>query len=388
MKLRLLVAAGSFLVTLIILELSLRSYYWLSAQQFFHPNPQETTITWQNDPLLGRRLTPKQQGWFVSSTKEYFTWITVNQAGWPDADHSFAKPADTFRIVIIGDSFVENFQVPFHQTFFRQLQDKLNNKLLDKKIEVIALGLGDSGTAQQYLILKNYALIYQPDLVIQFFFSGNDVKNNSLILQGDPHRPYFKLENNQVVLQSFTTKNSLFPQNMLIFFKDHSKLLTLILNFKGQIINRFSTDLNDYPIDYHVYDQNPSADYQAAWELTLRLLLLEKQTAETAGAKFLLVTLANNEQVNKNVWPEIQNTYPKLKTASLDLKKPDEILAEFCQINNLDCLFTLSFFQDFVKQNPATPTHFQKDGHWSQTGTNLVANFLTEKLAPMLEFKR
>ena len=61
-------------------------------------------------------------------TKEYSSKVKVNSQGWPDIEHNLAKPKDIYRMLILGDSFVENFQVPRLKKIFRQLQDKLGNK--------------------------------------------------------------------------------------------------------------------------------------------------------------------------------------------------------------------------------------------------------------------
>ncbi len=59
------------------------------------------------------------------------------------------------------------------------------------------MGRGNTGRAQQYLMLKEYGLKYKPDLVIQMFLTANDVKNNSPVLQNDPYLPYFEIDGNK-----------------------------------------------------------------------------------------------------------------------------------------------------------------------------------------------
>jgi len=108
-------------------------------------SPHETNLEFYDNPIFGSALVPNQKGLFVTETKEYSSKVEVNSQGWPDTEHSFEKPEGVYRILILGDSFVENFQVPFEKRFFRQLQDKLGSKF-----EIIAMGRGNTGTAQQY----------------------------------------------------------------------------------------------------------------------------------------------------------------------------------------------------------------------------------------------
>lgn len=368
------------LFSFILIEILLKSYYLISEKMFFGLKPSRTTIKWRDDELVGKRLVPNQSGWFVTDSKEYFTWIDVNSGGWRESKHSLEKPEDIYRILVIGDSFVENFQVPLEQTFFKQLEKGFNN------IEVVAMGLGDSGTAQQYILLKEFGLAYQPDLIIHFFFTGNDVKNNSLQLQGDPHRTYFTLEKEGLKLQPFKTRTSIPGNRVKSFLKNNIRTLELLLNIKDKILTSLSSPAG-YPIDYHVYDKNYSQEYKKAWETTKRLILQSRTEAEDAGAEYILVSSANNEQVNQDVWESLKLEYPALQNADIDLEKPDKVLKEFCQEEDLNCLFMLPYFKDYRNKHSGETTHYLLDGHWNETGTDLVADFLVANLEDYFSIK-
>ena len=74
------------------------------------------------DPYCGSRLRPGFQGWF---TKEGRASATINSAGFRDREHPLAKPPDTIRIAVLGDSFAEAVQVPLELTFWSVLEDEL-----------------------------------------------------------------------------------------------------------------------------------------------------------------------------------------------------------------------------------------------------------------------
>lgn len=346
-------------LTLLLTELLLRGYFAFTTSR--------TTIKWFEDTGIGRRLLPNQSGLFVTESKEYKTQIQTNSNGWRDSEHNTEKTEGAFRILILGDSFVENFQVKLEDTFFKKVEEKFNSE--GKKIEIVALGLGDTGTAQQYLIFEKYGKAYKPDLVLHLLFTGNDIKNNSPILNGDPHRPYFELDNNNLKGITYTPRNNSF----LKFIKENSRLVELLLNAKGKFLAKKPSD---YPIDYHIYDQTYSADYEAAWEVTKKLILQTKQQVEAIGARYILISSANNEQINSGLWTQIKHVYPKLQSAQLDLEKPDKILSAFCEEHSINCQFLLPYFLEFKKNNPEVLTHFPYDGHWTGAGTNLVADFI------------
>lgn len=363
------------LTAIIIGELSFRLIYFLGDKQILGLRPLKSTIGWQDDGMIGRRLLPSQQGWFVTPTHEYYTWVTVNSQGWRDTEHQFDKASGIFRIVLVGDSFVENFQVPLEDTFFQIAEKKINSANPTPKIEVIALGLGDTGTAQQLQIIENYASLYKPDLVIHFFYMGNDVKNNSAKLQGDPYRLYFKLQDGQLQATPFVTRSSLAQQRFLSFVKNNSNLVEWLLDQKGKIF----TKIDGYPIDYQVYSINYSEEYQQAWEVTKAQIKEAKNQVSNLGADYWLVTIPAQEQVDGQFWQDVISFYPKMQKLYFDLARPDKIIREFCSQENLGCLFTTDFFKEKFAQNNQR-LFYRKDGHWNSAGSSLMADILGEFL--------
>lgn len=356
------------IIGLSLTEILLRLVFFVGERQLFGFHPFKTSITWQDNLDIGNvLLSPNTSGWFVSPTKEYYTWIEANNDGLRDTDHLVPKENDTVRILILGDSFVQNFQVPLDKTFFKKLEENLKNGN-QKKIEVIAVGLGNTGTDQQFIALEKIGLKYKPDLVIQMFFTGNDIKNNYSSLNQNPNLPYFTLKNDQLIpvptaKSNFTTKDKI--KKLLKNFY----LVQLSLDLRQKLLEK--------PSDYSVYDVNYSNDYEKAWNITQQVILETKKITENAGGKYILVSLANNEQVNPDNYP--------LDYSKLDLEKPDILLESFCQKSQVNCLFMLPFFQDFKKQNPSIRTHYRLDGHWNEVGTNLAADFLTTNLSKIIK---
>ena len=369
-KIIFLIGFGIFIGFLIV-EMTLRMFV------------RQTTLKLYDNSVFGSAFVPNQKGLFVTETKEYSSKVEVNSQGWPDVEHGFDKSEGVYRILILGDSFVENFQVSLEKRFFRQLQDKLGNKF-----EVITIGRGNTGTAQQYLILKEYGFKYKPDLVIQIFLTANDVKNNSSVLQNDPYLPYFEIDESGNLKEIPHAKRS---ERKLSFFKDilkKFKITNLTLSLRQKYLEKKATTLSGgYPIDYHIYDSNYSNEYQKAWEITKRLILETKKITEESGAKYIFVTLANNEQVNAKVQEEIFKKYPNMKSVNFDFEKPDKILKHYCEEQNIDCFFMLPYFKSFAIRYPLSPTHYPYDGHWTETGTNLATEFLYQNLKNYLTIK-
>ncbi len=113
-----------------------------------------------------------------------------------------AKPPGSFRVAVLGDSFIEAFQVPDEQTFCARLESGLQDcsALAGRQVEVLNFGVSGYGTAQELLMLRHYVWQYQPDLVLLAFFPGNDLRNNSAELEPYKVRPFYRLQSGDLVL--------------------------------------------------------------------------------------------------------------------------------------------------------------------------------------------
>jgi len=132
-----------------------------------------------SDPNLGWKLKPGASGEWNG---EGSSFVQVNSEGLRDREHTKAKPPNTLRVAVLGDSFTEAIHVPVEQTFWSKLERKLGNCEAvkgRKNVEVMNFGVQGYGTAQELIMLRKKVWDYSPDIVILAFFIGNDIINNS-----------------------------------------------------------------------------------------------------------------------------------------------------------------------------------------------------------------
>ncbi len=371
----LLILFSSLLLGLLFIEAGLRIYQFLGENSIFGIKPYKTTLEWIEHPLIGKVFfAPNQRGWFVTPSREYFNFLETNSVGLNDEEHSIKKSLNIYRILFLGDSFVASVQTSRNKTFFNQIEEKLNKESKDKKFEVIALGLGDTGTVQQYLALKEIGIKYKPDLVVHMFLTANDIKNNSPTLMQDPYRPYFVLDSKGNLKLLPHQQYSKRPNAGIKDVLKKSYLIELLLSLRQSNQEKNKNASLDYPVDYHVYDKKFNNEYLASWKVTQKLILETRNLVEKNSGEYILVTLANNEQVSSGIWEELKRTSPKMLEVNLDLRKPDKLISEFCEKEKISCLRLLSTFEKFARKNPDIPTHYRIDGHWTQAGTDIAAS--------------
>jgi hypothetical protein len=104
----------------------------------------------------------------------------VNSLGFNDDEHSVEKKPGIYRILVLGDSYVEALQVKRDSAFHKLIEAKLNEN--GRRAEVIAMGRSQ-GTIAELKILEEHGFRFKPDLVILGFLSFNDVSDNSPLLR-------------------------------------------------------------------------------------------------------------------------------------------------------------------------------------------------------------
>lgn len=178
---------------------------------------------------------PGGHGW---QREEGNAYVEINRQGFRGPERSLKKPKGVFRVAILGDSFTEAQQVPYEQTFSAVIERELGRcpLLSGRKVEVLNLGVDSYGTAQELLTLSQQALAFSPDVVVVAVFAGNDIRNNSLDLEGDKCRPFFDNRDGTLVpvgpfMQSPTFKFSC----MARFLSRYSQVLNLLGEAKSRV---------------------------------------------------------------------------------------------------------------------------------------------------------
>ncbi len=95
-----------------------------------------------------------------------------NSRGHRGPEFSLTPEANTFRIVMLGDSFTFGQGVPEGSPYPEQVERQLNRRSSSHRFEVINAGVSGTDTADQVRCLQETCLAYQPDLVtVQFYLN-------------------------------------------------------------------------------------------------------------------------------------------------------------------------------------------------------------------------
>lgn len=146
------------------------------------PSPMQAGL--QEDPVLPFRPEPNAvyTGW--NDTNEFDFEIRTNSRGFRDEERALRKPAGTFRIVGIGDSYTWGYGAPIEDTYLVRLQRMLDRRPEGHRpLEVISMGIGRFWPGPQRLLLEHEVFQYSPDLIIVLMVD-NDVLDTFMGVRG------------------------------------------------------------------------------------------------------------------------------------------------------------------------------------------------------------
>lgn len=98
----------------------------------------------------------------------------TNSRGLRDQEYPIAKPGQTFRVVVIGDSFTMPAGVRAEESYHSILEGRLNQESDSLSYEFINFGVGGYSLRQYSGVLKHRTLNYDPDLILIGFCPDND----------------------------------------------------------------------------------------------------------------------------------------------------------------------------------------------------------------------
>lgn len=180
----LLIAIGPLLLTLLI-ELGFRGYYHYEQQltgsleqQLQRAQSQEPT-TLEQSPTMGALVQPSPYPDIVYELKRKATGtflgkaFSSNSIGLRDKEFTLEKPANTIRIVGLGDSIMFGWGVEQDESYLKLLESKLQSKHPNQSFEVMNFAVPGYNTAMEVATFEHKALAFDPDLVILHFVDND-----------------------------------------------------------------------------------------------------------------------------------------------------------------------------------------------------------------------
>jgi len=312
----------------------------------------------------------------IGMISEFKVHVKNNSLGFHDSEHIFSKKANTYRILVLGDSQVESIQVDLSKTFFKILEKKFNNEGF--RVEVIALGESGYGPKEALDLYENIGRKYNPDIVIWSFTNNNDIQDSywefgriirDRKLEGSPEIPDF-LKFSKIATYLYTRK---WKHDGI-----SSTQLTDTAFFKGEF--SYINEVDNW--DQIVFLKHWPPIFEQAWNSFTKYYLDLIEKVRNDGK--ILITISSS------------GAYPYFllnsnENIDWDFDKPNRLVEELSNENSMRFISMKATNDLFIKKTGENVV-FKNDGHLNEAGHKLVAkilyseikNYLTPQNNPMV----
>jgi lysophospholipase L1-like esterase len=365
---------------LVIIEIVLRTTHMFGA----------TISCSEPDSVVGWRNTPGCTFHF-NKENDHPVPVKFNNYGYRDKDWSLKKPNDTYRIAVLGDSFVEALQVEMEHNFISMTEQRLN-KRHDINVELMNFGRSGFTQIEELLVLRNEVIQFSPDMVVIFFLPTNDLQEISKKTDINFLRPYYQIsENGKLILDtSFTETRTFKIKSFVNVFKQHSALISLLAKRynaykqakqiskakakrvpKDRPTGTLSKKLDGY---LTLCSSNPNETYLGNYQLSKVLIKNMARFTHEKGVRFMLVTIDIPAYM-----PEVEKQYTSIDS-TFDSNFFEDNLNNFATSLNIEYLGLQRIFKQYY-ENTGVPLHWS---HWNYEGHKVVANALADKMEPII----
>ncbi len=269
-------------------------------------------------------------GYLPGEVEDFANPVKLNSLGFHDRDYPVERPAPaTYRILVLGDSYVAAWEVPVADTFHKLLEARLTKEdpLQRASYQVIAFGQGRTAQETEIQWLRKYGALFRPDMVVLLFFCGNDFMENDETTFAAASR-FGKRYIADVAPRKIQLYQRLlwFPRSRL-----NGLLADAAAEYYAEHLDRFvpsisRADLEDPEIG--IYRNPLPPEWPEAFDRTRNLLNLMRRETEALGARFLLAALSGpqsmGEVAERELWAEASDPH-------FDYQRPERWIRDWAK---------------------------------------------------------
>jgi lysophospholipase L1-like esterase len=355
------------------------------------------------DSLYGWHNIPNATGRIVSD--EYAHDIHYNERSMRGPVLPYGKPAGTYRVVLVGDSFVDGYTEETGDRVSEVLERGLEAGT-GLEVDVIALGTAGYSTDQELLWLENEGLRYQPDVVV-LMFHPNDVWYNATNSYWRGGKPRFVLDAGELVLTNVPVPLPVAsrPRVGMVnrfngWVRENSKLYWLLARVAqnnprvyGAAVRLGLTspspemvfDANSGAVvagEFSVFSADPPAATMDAWRVTRELVRRMREQAHGQGAEFLTFL------IRSRIYTQYDDVRIGLAAgnARIDVDAVTRQFNTLCTTHQLPYIDPTDTFLGAADSlaGIGERLYYRYDWHWNAKGHELAGNVLNTYVRPLL----
>ena len=296
----------------------------------------------------------------------------INALGLRDREHEHRRRPGTFRILALGDSYTEGFQLDLPRIWPEVLEHRLNERGDSLRYEVINAGRSAMGTGTQLLYYRREGRRYDADVVV-LLFVPNDFRDNSMVLSGRPQAYFTRTEGGLALDTSFVHSVGYRLRKATQPLKRSMIVSMAAQRYQESVARRYAAGV----AGSRGGDAGLTRAESDAVAITKRLLLTLAGEVAIDGARLVVVMGTANFEVN---WTDASSAgaHDRLTSAA------DSIVSAAAGEAGIPFLNLEPIFRQYSAKHH-TLLHGcaenRGEGHWNETGHALAAGSIYNFLA-------
>jgi hypothetical protein len=322
----------------------------------------------RSDPIYHHSLRPLSS--YIERTPEYVVEMETNSIGLRGPEYVPGHEKE-FKIVVLGDSFVEGFGVPIESCLVHRLEERLNS-LENRAAKYVVFNFGVAGYSPllEYLVLRDKALLLEPQLVV-LCYDMSDVQEDVLYAED----AVFDSMGVPVRVNPTSPKFGsvgLFPRGALqTFLKDHSYLYSLLSAYAQTLKPHPLFELGNIHAGRFMHTVDSTSE---RWDVHFRqsesYVKLIIEMLRQRNIPFALSVHPMGHQVNKIEWTEGRRIWGlESRVYNSAIMRSLELFAEHNSTPFLDMTETF-------RRRSRGDLYYPVDGHWTARGNQVAADTL------------
>ncbi|HSN54264.1 MAG TPA: hypothetical protein VLT32_06310 [Candidatus Sulfomarinibacteraceae bacterium] len=333
--------------------------------------------------LMGRTMLG-----FAPGTVQF--GFVLNSRSFRTREYEPGPARDRFRVVALGDSFTfASGGLPHEDHWTTVLQAELGDRAA-RPVEVLRLGVPDTGPAFQLRLWQVEASRLAPDAVVLAFFVGNDFVDH----QGD--RGPFADDGRGLSARLASASAAYRALRNLARVAGAGGLAAVDRGEPGPAApgepvpgyrEAFDGGLPTFPEGRFLAIEaermalclrSEEAAFEALARRTAAVVGELAAEVEASGASFVVMLIPDQYQVASELAGAAARTAGR-SLADYDLDRPQRVLTAMLEASGIRVLDLLPVLRD---EAAAAPVYRPRDTHWNARGNRIAADLLAERLAP------
>jgi len=302
--------------------------------------------------------------------------VLINSLGMRDREHSIKKKDGTFRILLLGDSFMEALQVPFDESFPKLLEDRLRESG-SQNVEVINVAVSGWGTEDELAYLVRYGKRLEPDLVLVAMTLHNDVSDNL-------REQFYTLNDSRLLPKPIqqTPTVEYWSIRLKGFVASHFHIFQLWRKYWY----RAAIQTTGLQLNNHVKNLLFGGDASGmarGWQLTFQEMAAIQGEGKAIGAKTAVMLIPLALQLSSEQFvSEATNRAGSRQEVIGRGWEPQTRMIKFGKTQGIEIVDLLPAFAEWKTKHNAS-LYLEQDGHWNAAGHKLAASHVASELLRM-----